>query len=72
MADLDAARHAKASLRTALAGRDGVQAVGISHTDDGYGVRVSLRTEADRDGVPSSVEGVPVDVRVSGRITAGG
>lgn len=72
MADLNEARAAKARLRSDLAGRDGVCGVGIARSSDGYHVQVNLQRESDRSGVPGQVEGVPVDVRVSGRIRAGG
>ena len=72
MAELSKARAAKARLRSDLAGRDGIRGVGIARTADGYQVRVNLRRESDRDGVPRQVDGVPVDVRVSGSIQAGG
>jgi len=72
VADLDSARAAKARLRSDLAGRAGVRGVGISRTSDGYGVRVNLQRESDRESVPADIDGVPVDVRVSGSIQAGG
>ncbi len=72
MADLHQARAAKARLRSDLAGRDGVRGVGITRDSDGYHVRVNLQRESDRQGVPAQIEGVPVDVRVSGSIRAGG
>lgn len=72
MADLSKARAAKARLRTDLADRDGVCGVGIARASDGYHVQVNLRRESDRRDVPGHVDGVPVDVRVSGGITAGG
>ena len=72
MADLEKARAAKARLRTDLAGRAGVCGVGISRGEEGYRVRVNLQREADRADVPGQVDGVPVDVRVSGSIQAGG
>jgi hypothetical protein len=71
MADLNEARAAKARLRSDLAGRDGVCGVGIARASDGYHVRVNLQRESDRKGVPAQVQGVPVDVRVSGSIHAG-
>jgi hypothetical protein len=71
MADLNEARAAKSRLRSALAGRDGVCGVGISRGWDGYHLRVNLQRESDRKGVPAQVQGVPVDVRVSGGIRAG-
>jgi hypothetical protein len=72
MADLTEARAAKARLRSELAGRDGVRGVGITRAANGYQVRVNLQQESDRAQVPPQVDGVPVDVRVSGRIQAGG
>ena len=72
MADLNEARAAKSRLRSALAGRDGVCGVGISRGADGYHLQVNLQREADRKDVPGDVDGVPVNVRVSGRIQAGG
>jgi hypothetical protein len=71
MADLNEARAAKARLRSDLAGRDGICGVGISRGSGGYRLRVNLQRESDRTGVPAQVEGVPVDVRVSGVIRAG-
>jgi hypothetical protein len=72
MADLSKARAAKARLRSDLAGRDGVCGVGISRGADGYHLQVNLQRESDRKDVPGQVDGVPVNVRVSGRIQAGG
>ena len=72
MADLSRARAAKTRLRSDLAGRDGVCGVGLARSSDGYHVQVDLRRESDREDVPGQVDGVPVDVRVSGRIQAGG
>jgi hypothetical protein len=71
MADLNQARAAKARLRSDLAGRDGVRGVGIARGSDGYHVQVNLQRESDRTGLPVQVQGVPVDVRVSGAIRAG-
>lgn len=72
MADLTAARAAKTRLRLDLAGRDGVCGVGISRRADGYHVQVDVERGSDRETVPGEVDGVPVDVRVSGPIRAGG
>jgi len=72
MADLDQARAAKARLRSQLAGRDGIRGVGISRGSDGYEVQVNLLQEAAGEHVPPQVDGVPVHVRVSGQIQAGG
>jgi hypothetical protein len=72
MADLDRARAAKTRLRSDLAGRVAVRGVGLSRRADGYHVQVNLQRESDREDVPGQVDGVPVDVRVSGPIQAGG
>ena len=72
MADLDQARAAKARLRSDLAGPDGVRGAGIARDPDGYHVQVNLLRDSDRTGVPGQVDGVPVNVRVSGSIQAGG
>jgi len=73
VADLDEARRAKDELKTALAGRAGVTAIGIAPDDDGYGVLVRVQDDAvraRRADVPTSVRGVNVHVRTSGPITA--
>ena len=72
MAELSKARAAKARLRSDLSGRDGVRGVGLSRDGDGYHLQVNLVGEADRAAVPRQVDGVPVTVRVSGPIQAGG
>ncbi|PFG35004.1 hypothetical protein [Sanguibacter antarcticus] len=72
MADLDKARHAKLRLRSELADRDGIRGVGISRGDDGYRVQVNVLSASDNRDLPATVEGVPVLVRVCGRIHAGG
>jgi hypothetical protein len=73
VADLDEARRAKDELKTALAGRAGVTAIGIAPDDDGYGLLVRVQDDAvraRRADVPTSVRGVNVHVRTSGPITA--
>ena len=75
MADLDEARRAKDELKAALAGRDGVAAIGIAPEEDGYGVLVRVRGDAvsaRRLEVPSRVHGVSVHVRPTGPIAAQG
>lgn len=71
MADLQQARTAKSHLRTALSGRDGVRGIGLQPDGDGYALRVNVEHPSDRAGVPERVDGVPVDVRVVGAISAG-
>lgn len=72
MADLDAARRAKAELKAALADRPGVTAVGISPEGDGYGLLVRVLDDGTppRRDVPTTVQGVRVHVRRSGRVVA--
>jgi len=73
VADLDEARRAKDELKTALAGRPGVTAIGIAPEADGYGLLVRVRDDAvraRRADVPTSVRGVSVHVRRSGPVVA--
>lgn len=70
MADLQQARNAKSHLRTALAGRDGVRGIGLQPDGDGYLLRVNVEHPSDGAGVPTRVDGVPVDVRVVGAVRA--
>ena len=68
MADLETARAAKVRLRSQLAGRDGVGAIGIARSADGYGLQVNLTGASARASVPGSVDGVAVRVRVTGPV----
>lgn len=73
MADLDEARRAKDELKSALAGRPGVTAIGIAPEADGYGLLVRVQADAvraRRADVPTSVRGVNVHVRRSGPVVA--
>jgi hypothetical protein len=70
MADISAARAAKERLRSELAQRPHIRGVGVGLGPDGYCVRVNVAADADRVGLPRSVDGVPVDVRVVGRVSA--
>lgn len=69
MSDRDAARAAKDQLRTRLAPVLGVGGIGIGRRPDGYVVTVDVADEAHTTQVPSSWDGVDVEVRVVGRIT---
>ncbi|WP_340294043.1 hypothetical protein, partial [Aquipuribacter hungaricus] len=69
MSDRDAARAAKDQLRTRLAPVLGVGGIGIGRRPDGYVVTVDVTDEAHTTQVPSSWDGVDVEVRVVGRIT---
>ena len=83
MATLERAREAKAMLRDDLAGLDGVTGVGITRADltgaperdgrpqdvaDDWLVRVNVTS--DDVEVPENVDGVDVEVRVVGAVTA--
>lgn len=63
----DAARHAQRRLRALLAGRAGVCGVGLARRGDGYALRVNV-TDDDVD-VPREIDGLPVEVRVTGPLT---
>jgi hypothetical protein len=67
-APIETVRRAQRHLRAQLAGRSGVCGVGLARSGDGYVVRVDV-TDADVV-VPGEVEGLPVDVRVTGPLTA--
>ena len=65
---MNAARRAQRRLRTQLAGRSGVCGVGLARHGDGYAIRVNV---VDRSVVvPAEVDGLPVDIRVTGPLTA--
>ena len=65
---LDDVRHALGGLRAQLDGRPGICGTGIARHDDGYVLRVNV---ADAGvAVPGEVEGLPVDVCVTGPLTA--
>ena len=71
MAELQQARAAKAWLRSELRGHDGVGGIGLTGSaPDGYRVRVNLTKASAETRVPSSVDGVAVDVRLTGPVTA--
>ena len=63
------ARAAKAEVARRLAGHPLVNGIGIARTETGYAVKVNLKSPLPRNGVPRSVEGVPVRTEVVGRIT---
>lgn len=83
MATLERAREAKAMLRDELAGLDGVTGVGIARADvNGAPVRgtraqdvaddwlLRVNVTSDDVEVPEHVDGVDVEVRVIGSVTA--
>lgn len=83
MATLERAREAKAALRDELAGLDGVTGVGIARADvSGAPVRglrardvvddwlLRVNVTSDEVDVPETVDGVEVEVRVVGQVSA--
>lgn len=70
MTDRDAARTAKEQLRARLAQLPGVNGVGIGRRGGGYVVTVTVTEQTVREQVPTSCEGVAVEVRVAGPVRA--
>jgi hypothetical protein len=68
---LEEARAAKTRALVVFRELAPVVGVGITTIDDGYGVRVNLR-EAPAPGVelPEHIDGVPVQVRIVGQVSA--
>jgi hypothetical protein len=68
---LEEARAAKTRALEVFRRLAPVVGVGITTIDDGYGVRVNLR-EAPATGVelPEQIDGVPVQVRIVGQVSA--
>ena len=66
--DRISARAAKDGLRAELAPLDGVGGIGIGRRDGGYVVTVDVVDDADTVQVPSTWDGVDVEVRVVGRV----
>ncbi|MBO9556639.1 hypothetical protein [Cellulomonas sp.] len=64
---LEQARGAQRRLRTRLGARDGVCGVGLVRRDAGYVLRVNVLDEDVE--VPRRVDGVPVEVRVTGPLS---
>lgn len=62
------ARRAQERLCAALRGRTGVCGVGLTRRGDGYALRVNVVHPGVH--VPEVVDGVPVEVRTTGRLTA--
>lgn len=71
-ASRDAARAAKSVLASRLSGDTRVNGIGITRQEASYAVKVNVLAEDDAPEVPAEVDGVPVQVVVVGRVTAGG
>lgn len=66
---LERARRAKQRGKELLAGLQGVSGIGLTGSDDDFAISVNLESELpDPSVIPSEIEGVPVVVRVVGRI----
>ena len=68
MHSLDEARSAKEKIKHILEKFDTVVGVGITRNDDGYGLKVNLRADAESGSIPQTIDGVPVEVEVVGAI----
>ena len=65
---LDQARAAKASAAAAFGRLAEVAGVGITRVGDGYGVKVNLSRPPDTTGLPTEIDGVPIQVEIIGPI----
>ena len=70
VADLATARAAKRVLQHELASANGINGVGLSRRQGDYTLTVGVADERSASGVPHEVRGVPVQVKVVGRVTA--
>lgn len=68
MTDRAAARAAKELLRAELAPLGGIGGIGIGRREGSYVLTVNVTVDELVRRVPASVEGVPVEVRVSGPV----
>jgi peptide deformylase len=65
---IEEARSAKDLAKDLLREFDSVVGIGLTSTQEGYAIKVNLRNESERDRLPQSVAGVPVNVEVVGNI----
>ena len=66
---LKAARAAKEKAKRLLARFGLINAVGITRSEGRYAVKVSFEEEPEpRDELPDELDGVPIVIRVGGRI----
>ena len=65
---LDQARAAKASAAAAFGRLAEVAGVGITRVGDGYGVKVNLSRPPDTSGLPTEIDGVPIQIEIVGPI----
>lgn len=69
MSDMATARAAKRLLQRDLRQIDGVNGIGLTRRSGDYSITVGVTEDRWRSQVPAEVGGVPVHVRVVGRIT---
>ena len=65
---LDEARAVKASAAAAFGRLAEVAGVGNTRVGDGYGVKVNLSRPPDTPGLPTEIDGVPIQVEIVGPI----
>lgn len=70
MSDLETAMAAQRVLMDRLLHDPRVTGVGISGPEHHYVIKVNLIDSKDQPDLPSDVDGVPVTVEVTGRISA--
>lgn len=66
--DLKRAQAAQDRLVESLGDHLEISGVGLARADDGYVLKVNVRTERAHDSVPSEVDGVTVRVQTVSRI----
>lgn len=70
MIEIAQARKAKESLMHRLDGQGISLAVGIGKDRRGYVLKVHLDQASEKASLPDSIEGVPVEVEITGRAKA--
>ena len=65
----DEARKAKNKAAQMLNGSAAVTGIGLARLGDGWGVKVNLSAAPPRNLLPASIDGVPVQVEVTGPIS---
>lgn len=66
--DLSRAQAAQDHLAQRLADHPDVNGIGIARADDGYVLKVNVRTERARNAIPAEIDGVTIRVQTVGRI----
>ncbi|WP_432537091.1 hypothetical protein [Kineococcus arenarius] len=67
--EVGAARAAKAHVRQMVGGDSRVNGIGLTKLERSWAVKVNVTDDTDRPELPDAVDGVPVLVRGTGRIT---